>query len=109
MTESRGTYKTEKHPAKKHIIITFRVTEEERERIRKNAFDAGCRTEREYLRLLCHLNETNHSFISESGLRHHTPRKETALKNPNASHAPFAPPPFFPNTNPQTALGGTAA
>ena len=67
MTESRGTYKTEKHPAKKHVIITFRVTEEEREQIRKNAFDAGCRTESEYLRLLCHLNQT--AYISEAELR----------------------------------------
>ena len=55
-----NTYKTTKRPRQKYASITFRVTEEEREQIRKNAHDAGCRTESEYLRLLCQLNETVH-------------------------------------------------
>ena len=49
MTDSRRTYKTAKRPRQKYASITFRVTEEEREQIRRNAHDAGCRTESEYL------------------------------------------------------------
>ncbi|MBP3443663.1 MAG: hypothetical protein J6J70_02930 [Methanocorpusculaceae archaeon] len=60
MTDSRRTYKTAKRPRQKYASITFRVTEEEREQIRRNAHDAGCRTESEYLRLVCRLNETVH-------------------------------------------------
>ena len=66
-----NTYKTTKRPRQKYASITFRVTEEEREQIRKNAHDAGCRTESEYLRLLCQLNETVH--LSQTRLLEKTP------------------------------------
>ena len=59
MTNTRQTYKTKKQPPKKHTSITFRVTEEEKNIIRKNAQDTGCRTESEYLRLICLSKETD--------------------------------------------------
>ena len=50
MSEKRRTYKTEKQQSKKLSRITFRVTEEEQDLIRKNTRDAGFLTESEYLR-----------------------------------------------------------
>lgn len=65
MTQTRKTYKTRKQQPKKHSSITFRVTEEERTQIKKHAIDIGCRTESEYLRILCHLKETDQITIEE--------------------------------------------
>jgi len=59
MTQTRKTYKTTKQNPKKYTSITFRVTEEEKTIIQKHAKETGCRTESEYIRLLCQLQETN--------------------------------------------------
>ncbi|MBE6507046.1 MAG: hypothetical protein E7Z72_03845 [Methanocorpusculum parvum] len=59
MTNTRRTYKTAKPKPRKTISITFRVTEEEQTIIRRNAQNTGCRTESEYLRLICLSKETD--------------------------------------------------
>lgn len=50
MSEKRTTYKTETRSSKKPSRITFRISEEDQDKIRKDTQDAGFLSESEYLR-----------------------------------------------------------
>lgn len=67
MTEKRRTYKKRLPQSKKLVRVTFRVTEEEQDRILSQAHEAGFSTESEYLRHLCCFPET--SRITDAELR----------------------------------------
>ena len=69
MTEKRRTYKTEKRPAKKLARLTIRITEEEQDRIQKNAREYGFRTMSEYLRYSSCFPESPRLWILDRCIR----------------------------------------